>query len=112
MGGPLALVEDGDEIFVDLNTNELNCAELADPQILNTRKTSWEEVVEDNGGTHPSIGIVDSRLLNRMRRTAVSAVFGAGMHPDRVLWVKNTREPVKTDFVPSNKYRAGSGKAF
>ena len=112
LGGPLALVEDGDEIVVDLNSNELNCTELSDPGILGARKTSWEKVVAENGGSHPSIGIADSRLLNRMRRSAVSAVFGAGMHPDRVLWVKDRREPVKTTFVPSNKYRTGSAKAF
>ena len=112
LGGPLALVEDGDEIVVDLNANELNCVELLDQETLKARKSSWEKVVADNGGTHPSIGVVDSRLLNRMRRTAVSAVYGAGMHPDRVLWGKNSRNPLKTAFLPSNKYRPGSGKTF
>ena len=112
LGGPLALVEDGDEIVVDLNANELNCVELLDQETLKARKSSWEKIVADNDGTHPSIGVVDSRLLNRMRRTAVSAVYGAGMHPDRVLWVKNSREPLKTGFLPSNKYRPGSEKTF
>ena len=112
LGGPIAFVEDGDEIVVDLNTNELNCTALSDPGTLSARKISWEKIVEGNGGAHPSIGNADTRLLNRMRRSAVSAVFGAGMHPDRVLWVKEPREGVKTSFVPSNKYRAGSGKAF
>jgi dihydroxy-acid dehydratase len=112
LGGPIAFVQDGDEIVVDLNTNELNCTALSDPETLRGRKNSWENAVAGNGGSHPSIGNADTRLLNRMRRSAVSAVFGAGMHPDRVLWVKEPREPVKTSFVPSNKYRAGSGKAF
>ncbi|MBT3332288.1 MAG: dihydroxy-acid dehydratase [Rhodospirillaceae bacterium] len=112
LGGPIAFVENGDEIVVDLNTNELNCTALSDHGTLDARKTAWDKVVEANGGTHPSIGNADTRLLNRMRRSAVSAVYGAGMHPDRVLWVKNQREPVKTSFVPSNKYRAESRKAF
>jgi dihydroxy-acid dehydratase len=112
LGGPIALVEEGDEIVVDLNINELNCTALANPGTLSARKAAWDKVVEGNGGTHPSIGNADTRLLNRMRRSAVSAVFGAGMHPDRVLWVNNPRQPVKTSFVPSNKFRAGSGKAF
>ena len=112
LGGPIAFVQDGDEIVVDLNINELNCTALSDPGTLSARKISWEKVVAGNGGAHPSIGNADTRLLNRMRRSAVSAVFGAGMHPDRVLWVKEPREPAKTSFVPSNKYRAGSGKAF
>ncbi|MBT7664347.1 MAG: dihydroxy-acid dehydratase [Rhodospirillaceae bacterium] len=112
LGGPIAFVENGDEIVVDLNTNELNCTALSDHGALDARKTAWDKVVEANGGTHPSIGNADTRLLNRMRRSAVSAVYGAGMHPDRVLWVKNQREPVKTSFVPSNKYRAESRKAF
>jgi len=44
--------------------------------------------------------------LNRMRRSAVSAVYGAGMHPDRELWVPEPREAVDSGFVPSNKYHA------
>ena len=31
LGGPIAFIEDGDEIVVDLNTNELNCTALGDP---------------------------------------------------------------------------------
>lgn len=112
LGGPIAFVENGDEIVVDLNINELNCTALSDPVTLTARKSAWEQTVQNNGGAHPSIGQADTRLLNRMRRSAVSAVFGAGMHPDRVLWVKDPREAVRTSFVPSNKFRAGSGKAF
>jgi dihydroxy-acid dehydratase len=112
LGGPIGLVEDGDEIVVDLNINELNCTPLSDPEIFAGRKAAWDKVVADNGGTHPAIGTVDSRLLNRMRRTAVSAIFGAGMHPDRVLWVNDPRKPERTGFVPANKYRPGSEKTF
>ncbi len=112
LGGPIAFVEDGDEIIADLNINELNCTELSDPTIFNARKKAWEKVVADNGGIHPSCGEVDTRLLNRMRMSAVSAVHGAGMHPDRKLWVPDERPAEKSGFVPSNKYRADSQKAF
>ena len=112
LGGPIAFVENGDEIVIDLNINELNCTALSEPETLQARKAAWEKVVADNGGTHPSIGHADTRLLNRMRRSAVSAVYGAGMHPDRVLWVKEPRAPIATSFVPSNKFRARSQKAF
>ena len=105
-------MENGDEIVADLNSNELNCTALSDAATLSARKAAWEKVVEANGGMHPSVGDADTRLLNRMRRSAVSANYGAGMHPDRVLYVNEPREPVKTGFVPSNKYRDGSGKAF
>ena len=64
------------------------------------------------GGEHPAIGDADTRLLNRMRRSAVSANYGAGMHPDRVLWVNEPREPVRTGFVPSNRHRPDTAKAF
>ena len=106
LGGPIAFVEDGDEIVVDLNINELNCTALSDPETLRARTSAWEKTVADNGGAHPSLGDADTRLLNRMRRSAVSAVFGAGMHPDRVLWVNNPREPEQTGFTPSNRHHA------
>ena len=31
--GPIALIEEGDEIIVDLNTNEINCIQLSDKTI-------------------------------------------------------------------------------
>jgi hypothetical protein len=34
------------------------------------------------------------------------------MHPDRALWVPAPREPERTGFVPSNKWREGTQKAF
>ena len=61
--------------------------------------------MESNGGTHPSLGVADTRLLNRMRHSSVSAKFGAGMHPNRELWVSEPRDPVETSFSPSNKFR-------
>ena len=112
LGGPIAYIEDGDDIVVDLNSNEINCPPLDNDSTLSDRKASWDKAVADNGGTHPAIGGADTRLLNRMRRSAVSAVFGAGMHPDRELWVPAARAPEMTGFVPSNKYREGSAKAF
>ena len=112
LGGPIAYIEDGDDIVVDLNSNEINCLPLDSDSTLSARKASWDKAVADNGGTHPAIGGADTRLLNRMRRSAVSAVFGAGMHPDRELWVPAARAPEMTGFVPSNKYREGSAKAF
>jgi len=106
LGGPIALVEDGDEIVVDLSSNELNCTALDDPAVYAERKSAWDKVLADNQGLHPSCGDVDTRLLNRMRRSAVSAVYGAGMHPDRELWVSEPRAPVQTGFVPQNRWRA------
>ena len=99
------VVEDGDEIVVDLNTSELNCPALDDAAVLAARKAAWRKAVDDNGGMHPSCGVADTRLLNRMRRSAASAIYGAGMHPDRELWVRAPREASRSGFVPSNKYR-------
>ncbi|PPR56577.1 MAG: Dihydroxy-acid dehydratase, partial [Alphaproteobacteria bacterium MarineAlpha4_Bin2] len=87
LGGPIAFIEEGDEIVVDLNKNRLDCTQLSNPEVLDSRKAAWEGVVSKNGGTHPSIGDADTRLLNRMRKSAVSAVYGAGMHANRELWV-------------------------
>lgn len=112
IGGPIALLQDGDEIIVDLDNSEINCTELNDHGTAVARKALWDKEVFDNGGTHPLCGEVDTRLLNRMRLSAVSAVHGAGMHPDRKLWVPQPREADRTGFVPQNKYREGSRRVF
>ena len=104
-GGAIALIENGDEILVDLNKNELNCTQLQDPVVLEERQLVWEKTVSANDGMHPSVGDADTRLLNRMRNSAVSAVFGAGMHPNRSLWVRDPRTPQKSGFKPHNKFR-------
>ena len=104
-GGAIALIENGDEILVDLNKNELSCTQLQDPEVLEERQLAWEKTVSSNDGMHPSVGDADTRLLNRMRNSAVSAVFGAGMHPNRSLWVRDPRTPQKSGFKPHNKFR-------
>ena len=105
IGGPIALIEDGDQINVDLNTNELICVQLLDFKTFNSRKAKWLADVEGNGGVHPSVGDANTRLLNRMRCSAVSAVYGAGMHPDRNLWVSEPRISGKSNFQPSNIFK-------
>ena len=104
-GGPIGLIDNGDDIIVDLNKNELNCRQLADESIYKKRRENWDIVVNKNNGIHPSVGDIDSRLLNRMRCSAVSAVFGAGMHPNREVWVKDPRDVQISEFKPRNKFR-------
>ena len=106
LGGPIALIEDGDEIVADLNTNTLDCTALNDPAVRSARQAAWQKVVDAHGGLHPNCGDADTRLLNRMRRSGVSAIFGAGMHPDREIWVPEERVAEKSGFEPSNKWRS------
>lgn len=84
LGGPIALVEDGDAIEVDLNVDSLNCLELDDPSIYSNRKAKWELEKAENGGVHPLVRGVESRsrVLRRMRATAAAAINGAGMYDD------------------------------
>ncbi len=106
VGGPIALIEEGDEIIVDLNKNEINCIPLEDEIIYKQRKDSWQHTVDSNNGTHPSVGEANTRLLNKMRCSAVSAVYGAGMHPGREIFVNEPRKGSESDFKPSNKFRS------
>jgi len=112
LGGPIALIEDGDEIIVDLNKNEINCPALDDPAVFQKRKAAWEKAVADNGGIHPNCGKADTRLLHRARHTAVPAKRGAGLHPNREVWVRDLRPAERSGFVPQNKYRPDATKAF
>ena len=105
LGGPIAFIENGDEIVVDLNNNEINCTVLSDPAVYEKRKAAWDKAVADNGGTHPNCGTADTRLLHRARHMAVPAVRGGGLHPNREVWVREPRQAERSGFVPGNKHR-------
>ncbi|MBL8701711.1 MAG: dihydroxy-acid dehydratase [Alphaproteobacteria bacterium] len=112
LGGPIALIENGDEIVADLNKNELNCTALADPGTFAGRKAAWDKVVAANGGLHPNCGIADTRLLHRARHTSVPATRGGGLHPNREVWVREPRNATRSGFVPKNRHRPTTDRAF
>ncbi len=105
LGGAIALIEDGDEIVVDLNINELECTALNDPATAAKRRAAWDAVVAANGGTHPHCGIADTRLLHRARHTSVPATRGGGMQPGREIWVRDPRNAEASGFKPKNKHK-------
>ena len=80
LGGPIALVRDGDTITVDVNNDRLDCAELNDSATLEARKADWDAEVSANGGIHPNATPVTHRVLKRMRATALPALRGGGMN--------------------------------
>ena len=112
LGGPIAFIEEGDEIVADLNKSELNCTALADPATLARRKAAWDKVVAGNGGLHPNCGVADTRLLHRARTTAVPATRGGGLHPNREVWVREPRKAERSGFSPKNRHRPDANKAF
>lgn len=77
-GGPIALLQDGDTVVVDVNTDSLYCKELEDPAELSRREAAWRAAVERNGGVHPDARPISNRLLARMRAEARSPLAGAG----------------------------------
>ena len=77
-GGPIALLENGDRITIDLNTDSIDCKELADESVVAERKAAWDRLVAENGGVHPSVKPVKNRLLRRMREHARCALEGGG----------------------------------
>ena len=82
VGGPIALVEDGDEIVVDLNDDTVSCTALDDTSTYAERQRAWAAAAEGNGGVHPAVRPVTSRMLRRMRASARPALQGAGMVSD------------------------------
>lgn len=106
LGGPIAFVEDGDQIEIDLNKNEVNCVQLKDAATLAKRKAAWDKVMAANGGVHPNCGVADTRLLHRARHTAVPAIRGGGLHPNREVWVSEPRSAEPSGFKPTNKHRS------
>jgi dihydroxy-acid dehydratase len=81
VGGPIALVEDGDTIVIDVNNDRMDCTELADQATFEARRNAWQAAADANGGVHPSVKPVDTRMLQRMRTTARPALEGGGMDP-------------------------------
>jgi dihydroxy-acid dehydratase len=79
LGGPIALISNGDTIVVDVNQDTLDCAELADPATLTARRDQWQAEASRNGGVHPLVRAADTRLLRRMRARALSPLQGAGL---------------------------------
>jgi dihydroxy-acid dehydratase len=78
LGGPIALVEDGDTIVVDINKCTMDCVELNDMVTFDKRKTLWEKE-NVKYGTHPAVKKIGNRLLKRMRNHARPAIEGAGI---------------------------------
>jgi dihydroxy-acid dehydratase len=79
LGGPIALIEDGDTIVIDLDDDTLDCVELGDATTFEARAAAWQEEAAANGGQHPLVRPVTSRLLRRMRAAASPAIAGGGM---------------------------------
>lgn len=79
LGGPIAMIEDGDTITVDLDHDTLDCVELADPATFAARDRRWQDEAAAHGGEHPRVRPVTTRLLRRMRAVAATALEGAGM---------------------------------
>jgi dihydroxy-acid dehydratase len=82
LGGPIALVEDGDTIVVDVEQNRIDCLQLDDSETYEQRSAAWRVAVESNGGVHPDAVTVTHRVLRRMRATALPALLGGGMASD------------------------------
>jgi len=82
LGGPIALLEDGDTVVVDLNADRLDCRELDDRATYEQRVQGWDDAVAANGGTHPDAPVVTTRVLKRIRATASPALRGAGVVND------------------------------
>jgi len=80
-GGPIALIQDGDTVVVDLNNDRLDCPRLADAGEFERRSEEWNLATAANRGIHPDARPVAQRLLVRMRATARTALLGAGMAP-------------------------------
>jgi dihydroxy-acid dehydratase len=79
LGGPIALIEDGDQIVVDTNADRMDCVALDDADEHARRAAAWRAATAGNGGVHPHVPPVASRVLTRMRATARPALQGAGM---------------------------------
>ena len=82
LGGPIALVKDGDTIVVDIEENRIDCLQLDDAETYDQRSAAWRAAVGSNRDVHPDAVPVAHRVLRRMRATALPALLGGGMASD------------------------------
>jgi dihydroxy-acid dehydratase len=78
LGGPIALLEDGDTVVVDINQDTLDCEQLNNASTTAARRARWEAEAACNG-THPLVRPAGTRLLRRMRACALPPLQGAGL---------------------------------
>lgn len=76
-----------------------------DAQELEARKMQWKNKLRKTTGVHPAVCNADTRPLNRMRNSTVSASFGAGTHPGGEIWISEPRTEEDTGFAPSSRYK-------
>lgn len=79
LGGPIALVEEGDKITVNINDDSIDCRELSNPAELARRQSQWQKLADENDGIHPDARHLHNRLLKRMREMASPALQGGGI---------------------------------
>ena len=79
VGGPIALIEDGDTIVVDTQRGQAGLHRARRRRRSARRAQAWQAAAEANGGVHPDVTPVSSRVLRRMRTSARPALRGAGM---------------------------------
>ena len=80
LGGPIALVEDGDTIVVDLNTDRLDCAAARRcGRVGATGHGTGARRPRATAAFTPTSTPVTDRVLARMRATALPALLGGGM---------------------------------
>src|ERR1700735_166372 len=65
LGGPIALVENGDTIVVDVRENRIDCLQLDDTETFERRTAAWRAAAGSNGGVHPDAVPVTHRVLKR-----------------------------------------------
>ena len=80
LGGPIALVEDGDTIVVDVTSDRIDCRQLDDAGRLRAagRRLAGSGPRRTAACT-PTPWPVTDRVLARMRATALPALLGGGM---------------------------------
>ena len=79
LGGPIALVEQGDTIVIDIINDHIDCLQFDQAGVFEQRAAAWRADVDRNGGVHPDAAPVTDRVLARMRATALPALSGGGM---------------------------------